>query len=323
MASARLFSVVDRRGTRFEVTERGHHILSGIEPSACSARREAFLAVPLFRIVADELDRSAATLLEDLAVWLVAECGEVQARAPGVARQLVSSARQAGLLATDSDGNLQFRTSMARFTSVDNQPSHAGHLNYDGRGAIDRSERWVVPWARTDCGSISRTVENLYDTRSDAGDHWWLLARLSPSSWLRPSLWWSPELLRGVRPPITTVSASRWGMDRPSTRCCLRSVPPRIAEASTSPMTFRARLRRRRRRPPPRPPCAALSGCRCRQGSRRDSLAPGASPLAGWSTEVLEVPTPRLLRCPSQPEVSHLSEPMDPAGSSLGDQRRR
>jgi hypothetical protein len=48
MASARLLSVVDRRGTRFEVTERGHHILSGIEPSASSARRQRCLRTSPF-----------------------------------------------------------------------------------------------------------------------------------------------------------------------------------------------------------------------------------------------------------------------------------
>ena len=160
IASARLFGLVDRKGTRFEVTERGRCILSGSEPSASSSRREAFLAVPLFLAVAEHVGRSAGMLPDDLADWMVEECGEVAAKAPNVSRQFVASARQAGMLTTDSEGNLLLTTSTTYFTSVDNQPSHVGRPQL----------RW--PWNDRSFRKVGGTVadDRLWLDEPDSGE---------------------------------------------------------------------------------------------------------------------------------------------------------
>jgi hypothetical protein len=126
VASARLFGVVTGRGSRLELTERGRRILlGGSEPDASAARREAFLAVPLFRAVADAADQGAGTLPDDLARWLVDDFGEVAGKAQSVADQLIASAGQAGLIRRTEMGKFQLSLSLTNFTSVDNLPSHA------------------------------------------------------------------------------------------------------------------------------------------------------------------------------------------------------
>jgi hypothetical protein len=125
VASARLFGVVTGRGSRLELTERGRRILDGSEPDASLARKEAFLAVPLFRAVADAVEQKAGTLPDDLADWLVDDFGEVAGKAQTVADQLVASGGQANLIRRTEMGNLQLSTSLTKFTSVDNLPSHA------------------------------------------------------------------------------------------------------------------------------------------------------------------------------------------------------
>jgi hypothetical protein len=125
VASARLFGVVTGRGSRLELTARGRRILDGAEPDASLARKEAFLAVPLFRAVADAVEQRAGTLPDDLAGWLVDEFGEVAGKAQTVADQLIASGGQAGLIRRTEMGKLQLSTSLTKFTSVDNLPSHA------------------------------------------------------------------------------------------------------------------------------------------------------------------------------------------------------
>jgi hypothetical protein len=123
VASARLFGVVTGRGARLELTERGRQILAGVEPESSLARREAFLAVPLFRAVADAAESSKGYLPDDLARWLVDEFGEVEEKARSAADQLVASAGQAGLILRSEMGKLQLTTSVTNFTPVDNSAS--------------------------------------------------------------------------------------------------------------------------------------------------------------------------------------------------------
>jgi hypothetical protein len=124
VASARLFGVVSGRGPRLELTERGRRILDGSAPDASLAKSEAFLAVPLFRAVADAVEQRAGRLPDDLADWLVDEFGEVAGKAQTVADQLIASGGQAGLIRRTEMGKLQLSTSLTKFTSVDNLPSH-------------------------------------------------------------------------------------------------------------------------------------------------------------------------------------------------------
>jgi hypothetical protein len=127
VANARLFGVVTGRGSRFELTERGRQILAGVEPHTSSARREAFLSVPVFRAVAEEAERRGGDLHGDLAQWLVDDFGEVAGKAQTVADRLVASAAQAGLLRRSDTGNNQLTTSFTNFTSVD-KPHSIGLL---------------------------------------------------------------------------------------------------------------------------------------------------------------------------------------------------
>ena len=154
VANARLFGVVSGHGSRLELTERGRQILAGVEPGSSIARREAFLAVPLFRAVADATESRAGALPDDLARWLVDEFGEHEGKAHLVADQLIASAGQARLIRRRDDGNIQFTNLVTDFTSVDNPPSivripQLGFL----RGTRSSSGR-TSPWRNTDFGSM-------------------------------------------------------------------------------------------------------------------------------------------------------------------------
>jgi hypothetical protein len=123
VANARLFGVVSGRGSRFETTERGRTILAGREPDASIARRQAFLAVPLFRAVADAAAMQGDLLPPDLAGWLESDFGEVDAKSQSVADRLIASASQAGLLQRTNNGKYQLRGSLTNFTPVEKPPS--------------------------------------------------------------------------------------------------------------------------------------------------------------------------------------------------------
>ncbi len=98
LASARLFGLVAGRADRVLLTERGQALL-GTEPAQMArARVGAFRAVPLYRAVLDGLSGSALPEPSVLADRLVADYGELPAKAPGVARRLVASAVQAGVV---------------------------------------------------------------------------------------------------------------------------------------------------------------------------------------------------------------------------------
>lgn len=124
VANARLFGVVTGRGSRFELTERGRRILAATEPAAATARREAFLAVPLFRAVSDRVGQHPGPLPVDLAGWLVSQFGETPGKAGTVADRLLSSAAQAGLLRTGDTEKFLFTAMLTDFTPVDKPPSH-------------------------------------------------------------------------------------------------------------------------------------------------------------------------------------------------------
>ena len=119
VANARLFGVVTGRGSRFEITDRGRRILAGVEPGASTARREAFLAVPLFRAVVDAVAQNGGLLPDDLAPWLEAEFGELDTKSQSVADRMIASASQAGLLRTTDGGKYQLGAPLTNFTPVE------------------------------------------------------------------------------------------------------------------------------------------------------------------------------------------------------------
>ncbi len=123
VASARLFGLVSGRGPWVELTERGRQILIGVEPGSTTSKREAFLAVPLFRAVAEATESSTGILPDDLARWLVEDFGETEGKARSVADLLIASAGQALLIRRTADGKIQLTSSLTNFTSVDNSPS--------------------------------------------------------------------------------------------------------------------------------------------------------------------------------------------------------
>ncbi|HXZ62256.1 MAG TPA: hypothetical protein VEG62_05890, partial [Acidimicrobiales bacterium] len=97
LANARLFGLVGGRGSRIDLTERGRHVLAGDESAASAARREAFLAVPLYRAVLEEAPREVLRSRAELAAWLSAQFGENPDKASQTAAKLLDSARQAGV----------------------------------------------------------------------------------------------------------------------------------------------------------------------------------------------------------------------------------
>lgn len=123
VASARLFGLVEGRGSRLQVTGRGHLILAGDGREASRARRDAFLAVPLFAAVHDALASTGGGLPEDLPGWLVADFGETADKARGASERMVASGTQAGILQTTPEGRIQFVPAPTHFTPVDNSSS--------------------------------------------------------------------------------------------------------------------------------------------------------------------------------------------------------
>jgi hypothetical protein len=119
VANARLFGVVTGRGSRFEITDRGRRILAGVEPGASTARREAFLAVPLFRAVVDAVAQNGGLLPDDLAPWLETDFGELDTKSQAVADRMIASASQAGLLRATKGGKYQLGAPLTNFTPVE------------------------------------------------------------------------------------------------------------------------------------------------------------------------------------------------------------
>ncbi len=120
VANAKLFGVVGGRGTRVEITDRGRRILAGEEPSASEARRQAFLAVPLFRAVFEALPPGPWTGRTELAALLCEGFGEPGDKAALVAAKLIDSAAQAGVIQIRRDGKYEVRGRPGKFTLVDN-----------------------------------------------------------------------------------------------------------------------------------------------------------------------------------------------------------
>lgn len=132
LASARLFGLVGGRG-RVELTERGRRALSSRPGPVADARREAVLAVPLFRAV---LEHQVATsdpwpLDAGVAELLTRRFGEPPERAGATAARLSSSLAQAGLL-TGEQGNILLNPFLTVFTPVDDpSPRAAGGVGWD------------------------------------------------------------------------------------------------------------------------------------------------------------------------------------------------
>lgn len=116
MASARLFGLVAGRSDRVLLSERGQAVLSGRGPVADQARVEAFRAVPLFRAVLDSLAGRPVPEGQALAVLLVEEFGETEAKATTAAAKLLDSAGQAGLLQAIHGKNILFKAFSTNFT---------------------------------------------------------------------------------------------------------------------------------------------------------------------------------------------------------------
>jgi len=125
LANARLFGVVGGQSRRLELTGRGRGILSGGPEQASAARREAVLAVPLFRAVLENAEAAGGELPDAsaLAGVLEQDFGEQRAKSATVAAKLLSSAVQGGLIARRVDGSYQFTALLTRFTAVDDGPS--------------------------------------------------------------------------------------------------------------------------------------------------------------------------------------------------------
>jgi len=135
VANAKLFGVVGGRGTRVEITDRGRRILAGEEPSASEARRQAFMAVPLFRAVFESLPPGPLLGRPELAALLSEGFGEPGDKAPLVAAKLIDSASQAGVIQIRRDGRYEVRGRPGKFTLVDN-------LRPDAlRGSVVKSRR--------------------------------------------------------------------------------------------------------------------------------------------------------------------------------------
>ncbi|HXX88977.1 MAG TPA: hypothetical protein VEI83_01980 [Acidimicrobiales bacterium] len=122
LANARLFGLVGGSGPRVELTDRARRILAGVEPGASRARREAFLAVPLFKAVWDTQSPGAFDRAS-VAHCLSEEFGEEPQKASAMAGRLLASARQAGLLAPGQDGDQPMKVLVGAFTTVENSPS--------------------------------------------------------------------------------------------------------------------------------------------------------------------------------------------------------
>jgi hypothetical protein len=120
LAAARLFGVVGGRGSNIELTDRGRLVLEGSPGASAAARRDAFLAIPLFKEAIDSLPIEILANRSRLASKLHEEFGEREERAFISAGKLIDSARQAGLRGPWSGRKDQFVGSAEIFTAVDN-----------------------------------------------------------------------------------------------------------------------------------------------------------------------------------------------------------
>jgi hypothetical protein len=161
LANARLFGVVGGRGLRVDLTDRGRQILAGIEPRSSGARREAFMAVPLFRAVFELWPTTPLEGRPQLADLLCQDFGEQPDKALLAAGKLLDSAVQAEIVRVRSDGKYEVKRSARSFTVVDNfRPSSLRALvvksrstQPDGRsrrfrpmrgGDMDESNLWLA-----------------------------------------------------------------------------------------------------------------------------------------------------------------------------------
>ena len=253
VASARLFGVVTGRGPRLELTERGRQILAGVSLIRRLARREAFLAVPLFRAVADAAESRAGRLPDDLARLAGRRVRGGGGQGPIGSRPAGRVCRSSGADST-MEGETPAHDLVTDFTPVDN------------RASIVRVPQ--LGWRRGTVAHRGRTVamaeDGLWlDEEPDRGSNeapaWRRAGSRRPAAAVLVVVAVPVALVAGgstSKPTAAHTSGSipKSGTARLSTRCCLRSVPPLTAAASTSPMPSPAPLpraphRRRRRRP--------------------------------------------------------------------------
>jgi hypothetical protein len=122
LANARLFGLVAGRSGQVTLLDRGRRCLSSDPAEARDARIEAFLAVPLFRHVLEQLSTELFPPPEALAGLLEQQFGEAPARSLATAKALIESARQAGLI---TDGRVRISGlswSDANFTDLRQGP---------------------------------------------------------------------------------------------------------------------------------------------------------------------------------------------------------
>jgi hypothetical protein len=167
LANAKLFGVVGGRGTRVEITDRGRRILAAEGAVASGARREAFMAVPLFRTVLESLPPGAFGGRTELADRLVEEFGEPGDKAPVAAGKFLDSALQAGLIHLRRDGKYEVRRLPEKFTVVDNlrpvtrlaavvksrRTQSSGRPTLFGRargGDVDENQMWLDEGPQSD-----------------------------------------------------------------------------------------------------------------------------------------------------------------------------
>jgi hypothetical protein len=159
LANARTFGLVAGRGERIDLTDRGRLILAGDEPLASESRRQAFLAVPLFRAVYESRPGGALAGRADLADLLCQEFGESVDKAPVVAAKLLDSARQAGLTRPISHENPQLRAPMGNFTTGENRRP-------------DALRRRVVKFGRTQTAGLSPVPAGVTGGDMDDAQMW-------------------------------------------------------------------------------------------------------------------------------------------------------
>ncbi|MCL4445728.1 MAG: hypothetical protein M1134_02465 [Actinobacteria bacterium] len=116
LANARLFGLVAGRSGTVTLSERGRAVTNPEATRLGSLGAELFDAVPLFRVVRNELLKEPLPAARDLAEILCDRFGEVASKAPSVAVKLIDSAGQAGLLQRNSDGTVQFTEPVTDFT---------------------------------------------------------------------------------------------------------------------------------------------------------------------------------------------------------------
>jgi hypothetical protein len=125
LANARLFGLVTGRSGEVLVSTRGLSCLVGSPEEAARARMESCLDVPLFRHVLEHYAGQELPPVDSLVRSLHTEFGEPPDKAGAIARTLVASATQAGLIREGRVVLPQARDGFTEFTDTDTEPGRA------------------------------------------------------------------------------------------------------------------------------------------------------------------------------------------------------